>query len=137
MQRLEVSGAVRPIYGSLGAKRLNGSSVSITAGSIAGTDLFEWRAESSMIFPKFQVPSGNYFHVASIWLAQVRRNHKGSNQASKVGWTITPTLWRAKHFRCLCLSVSNRSQNLRKSTMFHNTCLTCQRFLKRHFVGVR
>ena len=59
MQRLEVNGAVRPIYGSIGVKRLNGSSVCINAGSIAGAGLFEWRAESSMIFPKFQVRSGN------------------------------------------------------------------------------
>ena len=33
MQRLEVSGAVRPIYGSLGVKRLKGKSVPLQAWS--------------------------------------------------------------------------------------------------------
>ena len=48
MQRLEVSGAVRPIYGSLGVKRLNCTAdnvrngTSVVAGLISGTVIVSW-----------------------------------------------------------------------------------------------
>ena len=46
MQRLEVSGAVRPLYGSLGVKGLN---ISLEGGKLLGV-LFPWlrRSEPSL-----------------------------------------------------------------------------------------
>jgi hypothetical protein len=62
----------------------NGSSVSVTAGSIAGTDFLESRVGWSAIVPEFQWHAENDALLASISFSETR-SLKGPNQASKEG----------------------------------------------------
>ena len=62
MQRLEVSGAVRPIYGSLGVKRLT-----VVALSPGGSGYFTCMQNMKLVTNKFKSGGLHEKHVVATW----------------------------------------------------------------------
>jgi len=84
MQRLEVSGEVRPIYGSLGVKRLKGVNQETDSWSTVFIDELIF----VQLFKKFYTSWSQKFHDYSYeslcWLRKMKRNSKGK----KVKFTL-------------------------------------------------